>query len=178
MYVEHNLDQAARAIAGLPANVTRKIMREVAQIAERETLRKYRSTVRTWANPPQFQADTDFTSTSASTVVGTDSEVYGYVDRGTRPHAIAPKGPGYPLRFRSKYQAKTRPGVIGSRQGGASGHWIHAMAVWHPGTQARRFTEIIFREIGALMNKKTLELIGKELRKYQRVVVGRVRRVR
>jgi len=139
-----------RALAVLPERVTQAVMRDVAKMAEREMLRRYRRTTQTWRHKPTFVAVREFTPNSYGVIVGTDDPVYGYVDRGTRPHIIEPKGPGYPLRFRSGYNAKTTPGVLGSQNGGAFGNSVHAWRVHHPGTQARKFTEMIQNEIGPM----------------------------
>ena len=175
IFIEHNLGEFQRALSVLPSNVTQRVMKQIAQQAERETLRRYRRTTSTWHHQPEFTAIREATPTSLSVLVGTDSEVYGYVDKGTRAHEIVPRRPGYLLRFRSRYQAKTSPGVLGSGAGGASGDWVRAMRVWHPGTKARGFTPMIFREIGALIYQKTVDLLTKEIRRYMRVWGGRAR---
>jgi hypothetical protein len=168
--IEHNIDALQRTLATLPTAVTKRIMKQVAQTAEREMLRRYRRTVSTWTHQPQFTSDTEATATSVAVIVGTDSPVYAFVDRGTKPHAIVPKRPGYPLRFRSDYQAKTAVGVLNSGAGGASGDWVRAMRVWHPGTKARRFTEMIFQEIRQLIFDRTIRLLDRELRRHFRAL--------
>lgn len=100
----------------------------------------------TWQHDVKFDVTTQIQGRNIQTTVGTDDEIFGYVDQGTRPHAIAPKRPGYPLRFQAKYQAKTTPGQIWSKPGGALGPFVRAMSVWHPGTKARKILETVLRK--------------------------------
>jgi len=74
--------------------------------------------------------------------VWVDSPSYEYVDKGTRPHAIVPRGSGYPLRFNSVFSAKSRPGRLRAYVGKSRPPTRFAMAVWHPGTKARRFSDL------------------------------------
>ena len=185
IFVEHNIDDLQKKLSGLPANVTRRVMREVAQMAERETLKRYQRTTSTWSNRPQFESATDYTATTASVIVGTDNPIYGFVDKGTglwgpkrSKYPIRPKRPGYPLRFQSGYRAKTTPGVIGSGGGGPFGPTVRAWEVMHPGIKTRGFTALIYREINAMMLRKIMDSLHKAIRGYLPVSVGRMRRAR
>ena len=111
---------------------------------EKQIKADYKETVKAWKRKPDPTAENE---SEASRVVGMDDseKVYGYVDRGTRPHIIRPRRASY-LAFQSGYRAKTSPGVIGSRQGGAFGGRRFAKVVNHPGNKARRFTEAIARK--------------------------------
>lgn len=95
----------------------------------------------TWSKRPAFT----ITKKLGERVIRTTDEVFGYVDRGTRPHIIRSRS-GKGLSFRSGYRAKTRPRTIGSTSGGALGDWVHAKAVRHPGTEARKFSEEIAKK--------------------------------
>lgn len=109
---------------------------------------RYRNTVRTWNRKP------DFSTTRLreyELVVGTDNEIYGYVNHGTEPHVIAPRDPGGTLAFQSGYQAKTVPNVAFSRSGGAFGEYVHAKEVQHPGTEPRNFDQTIADQLQSLM---------------------------
>ena len=185
VHVEHNIGDLQGKLAGLPANVTRKIMRDVAQRAARETEKRYQRTTSTWGSRPRFESSYDYTATTATATVGTDNAIYGYVDRGTglwgpkrAKYPIVPKGPGYPLKFRSGYKAKTAPGVIGSGGGGSFGPFVRAWGVMHPGIKTRGFTAMIYREISILVPKWTMAALGKAMRGYLPVRVGRMRRIR
>lgn len=74
--------------------------------------------------------------------VYTNNQIYQYVDEGTKPHIIRPKKAST-LRFLSNHKAKTRPGFIGSSQGGSSGESVFSKEVMHPGTRPRNFAAII-----------------------------------
>jgi hypothetical protein len=78
-------------------------------------------------------------------LVGTDDEIYGYVNEGTKPHTIWAKN-ARTLAFPSAYTPKTRPGHMTAGSGGASGPTVFAAEVHHPGTEARNFDKAIQKE--------------------------------
>jgi hypothetical protein len=144
---------AAEIAALLRANekATAAALRGEAKQLKADILSDYRKTTGSWSHSVQFETMVDEREDgSFDLMVGTDDAVYGYVDRGTRAHIIVPKGPGYPLRFQSGYRAKTTAGVIGSHGGGKFGPFRRAWMVRHPGTKARRFTQMIFDKHKAL----------------------------
>ncbi len=97
------------------------------------------TTVATWKTSVDFVI---VKTGDLSRAVGTNSEIYGYVNDGTRAHVIIARR-GKRLKFRAGYRAKTTPGDIGSTGGGASGPTVFAERVQHPGTTARKFDEVI-----------------------------------
>ena len=105
----------------------------------------FESTTASWKRKVKFVTLKSLRGGNLEVLVGTDDEIYGYVDKGTRPHVIRPKVakslafPGGP------YSPKTTPNVIGSTAGGSSGSTVHAMSVNHPGTKARNFDTLISR---------------------------------
>lgn len=126
--------------------------------------RDYRSTVATWEHKVTFTQTVDKRGGVFAIEVSTDDDIYGYVDRGTRPHVIRPKR-ARALRFRGGYRAKTRVGVIGSRQGGAFGATVHAMSVNHPGFPGRKFSETIRRRRRTTLQQEASQNIAKIARK-------------
>lgn len=104
----------------------------------------FEATTATWKHKPEFVIKFQPwpTAGAISAVVYTDDEIYGYVDRGTKPHPIAAKYAPY-LRFQVGYHAKTTPNTIGSHGGGKFGPWRMPKEVQHPGTEARNFSQII-----------------------------------
>ncbi len=102
-------------------------------------------TTATWDHQPKFEKLTQVGPKSVEVFVGTDDEIFGFVDKGTKAHKIRPKGP-YPLRFRSKYKSKTVPNILSSRKGGASGDEVHAMSVNHPGGKPRNITKTMTKK--------------------------------
>jgi len=116
----------------------KEAMQEVAEDAKAD----YERTVSSWNHKPTFE----ITPTKDGAIVGTEDQIYEYVDEGTRPHTIQIKNARV-LRFRGGYRAKTRPGVIGSGSGGASGDFVYTnKPIQHPGTKARRFTQMVQRK--------------------------------
>lgn len=95
-------------------------------------------TVQTWNHQPDFtiQEDGDF-----KRVIGTDDEIYGYVNSGTKPHIIQATA-GKVLAF-GPSSPKTAPRVIGSGAGSRGGASTFRKRVQHPGTQARDFDQAI-----------------------------------
>jgi hypothetical protein len=105
--------------------------------------RDFQRTVTTWKRRPPFAIRrARVVGTDVVAFVGTDNDIYGYVTRGTRPHVIRPVR-AKTLKFRTGYRAKTSPGFIGARPGGAFGSLVSAREVRHPGTKARNFEETI-----------------------------------
>lgn len=86
-----------------------------------------------------------------------DSQVWNWLDKGTRPHRIEPKKRAGLLRFRTGYVARTRPGSLDSGAGGANGPFVFSRGVNHPGTKPRKWTkkiqEIASRDYSVLMAK-------------------------
>lgn len=111
----------------------------------KDIITEYNKTVRTWRNKPEFTQAISLAGGDAAVLVtpdGPNRKQFEYVDLGTVPHIIRPVRATI-LRFRTGYSAKTSPGVIGSTGGGASGDVVYRPQVFHPGTEARRFSEII-----------------------------------
>lgn len=102
----------------------------------KEMLADFAKTTATWEHKPVFEV---ITQLSPPTIfVGTDDEIYRYVDEGTKPHIILPRR-ARALRFKSSYSPKTRPGVLASFAGGSSGKDVFSKGVIHPGSAARNF---------------------------------------
>lgn len=131
-------------------------LRAAAKAVEKD----YKATTATWETPVEFETIISLRGSRAEFLVGTSSKIYEYVDKGTRPHVILPKRAKM-LRFQGGYRAKTTPGVIGSTAGGASGNIVYSRGVMHPGTKARRFSELI--------NKKNESKFKDEMHKAMRV---------
>lgn len=127
-------------------------LRAAAKAVEKD----YKLTTATWEHQPKFETVIALGKTKAEFLVGTDDEIYRYVDEGTKPHMIFPKKAKM-LRFQGGYSAKTQPGVIGSTTGGANGPIIYSKGVMHPGTKARRFSEIINKKHEGLFKDRMHE---------------------
>lgn len=104
----------------------------------------FEKTTATWKHQPEFKSAVDIGKT-VNLVVGTTDEIYGYVDKGTRPHIIRPKKAKALAFPGGKYTPKTKPRFIGSMAGGSSGATVFSQEIHHPGTKARKFTEELFK---------------------------------
>lgn len=138
---------AAKAI--LPKNKFRpEIFRFETRLAMEQVAKgiteDFEKTTATWKHQPEFKSRVTLGKT-VNLIVGTTDEIYGYVDRGTKPHIIRPKKAKVLAFPGGKYHAKTKPRFIGSMPGGSSGATVFSQEVHHPGTKARKFTEELFK---------------------------------
>lgn len=101
-------------------------------------------TTSTWDHQPKFEKEID-TTDGIAVLVGTDDEIYGYVNDGTRPHTIEPVNKSV-LRFQAGYTPKTSPGSMTSKRGGSFGDFVYAKSVRHPGIRPRNFDKRISKE--------------------------------
>lgn len=103
--------------------------------------RLYKKTVRTWKRKPKFKVEKPkLLPIGLATSIYTTSDIYRYIDIGTRPRTIKPKKKGKFLKFKVGGTAKTRPKVIGSRRGSAGTQWVSTKKVRRHRIKARRFT--------------------------------------
>lgn len=118
----------------------------------------FQSTAETWTTQPTFKAK----PIKNGYLVGTDNDIWGMLDHGTKPHdivatKIALRFPGGP------YRAKTRPGFIGSQAGGSSGAFIFRGKVHHPGTKPRGWSILIRKKwqprVAQLVQKRINEAL-------------------
>jgi len=123
----------------------KKAIKDAAKAAGTEMEKDFQKTVATWSRKPKFEKIVSI-DPNVEVLVGTDNEVYGYVNDGTRPHLIFPKR-AKALSFRwggkGSYKPKTRPRFIGSMPGGPTGPRVARPYVQHPGTKAREFDKTI-----------------------------------
>lgn len=141
-------------------NLAKIVVEEMRQEA-RNVQREYEQTVRTWKNQPDFEIE----EKDKNIYVNTDDKVYGYVDKGTRPHIIKPKNPGYPLRFNTVgFRSKSVPQKLIARAGSpAKPPEARPMFVKHPGNDPRRFTVLIRKRSQARFAKNFNKRIKQEL---------------
>lgn len=121
------------------------VIAAAAQEAAADMQKDFEKTTETWEHEVKFETIISM-DPDVEVLVGTDDEIYGYINEGTKPHAIFPKR-ARALRFqwggKGSYRAKTKPKVIGSQPGGATGPVVHRPYVQHPGTKPRKFDETI-----------------------------------
>ena len=99
----------------------------------------FKTTTQNWQHAVAFPIESPATYRRT---ISTDDPIYGFVNDGTRPHRIAPKGGGV-LAFNTPFRAKTVPGQIMSGPGGSGSTQAFARGVNHPGTKARNFDKTI-----------------------------------
>lgn len=106
--------------------------------------KEFGKTHRTWKHKPGFKNRQNFADREMWAETTTDDFVYCLLDRGPnkRSWIIRPRR-SKSLSFRGKYRAKTSPGWVGSRAGGASGKPVFRKVVHHPGFAARRWSDAI-----------------------------------
>lgn len=100
----------------------------------------FKVTTRTWTKKPEFTIDA---SDPAKRVIGTDDPIYGFVDKGTRPHIIRPRSARRLTWIGTAYRAKTTPNIIGSKGSGNNNTIVYTKLVQHPGNTARNFSLVI-----------------------------------
>lgn len=99
------------------------IIREESKIA-REIERDFIKTTKKWKKRPIWIRSIKHTKNQIVIFVGTENEIYGYVDKGTKKHIIRPKK-AEALRFRgSSYRGRGRP---------RASDYVFAKFVMHPG---------------------------------------------
>lgn len=96
-------------------------------------------TTQTWNTRPKFTISGRGVDARE---IKTDSEIYHFVNGGTKAHIITAKNVPV-LSFQSGYNAKTAAKQIASKQGGPYGPRVQTPAVQHPGTEAREFDLVI-----------------------------------
>ena len=131
---------------------------------EKGILKDFTDTTATWKHKPEFRHGHTLNTTRGTAYTDTQDEIYGYVNDGTRPHPITPKGP-WALKFRGgkgSYRAKTAPRRFGSRPGGPSGPVVYRRSVQHPGTKAREFDKIIAKRWKTLLPRAMRSALDKE----------------
>jgi len=133
--------------ATLKVDVFRLAFLNALRQAGRDIIKDFEKTTATWKNKPVFEMQISL-SGGLQVEVYTESEIYKFVDKGTKPHDIWPgfytgKSDKKVLAFSSKSTPKTIPGVIGSGPGSRGKVDTFRPYVKHPGTKARRFSEEI-----------------------------------
>lgn len=126
-----------------------KELRTVVEDTSTELKQSFEGVVKNWKTKIKFRRVMKYTSTLIEgrvQAVGATKKIWQYVDEGTKPHDITPKGDA-PLRFQTGYSPRTRPrmgntppaGNVGS--GTSSGAWVSTRKVHHPGTKPRQFAK-------------------------------------
>lgn len=141
-----------------------KSLEDALKATEKAMIKDFESTVSTWRHKPRFKR----LSSSGGLALrggGRDvvlrvgvndkskhSDIYAYVNYGTRPHIISAVNANFLRWPTGQYVAKTVPNQLvskkGSIRGGLGGRgrtkqYNYARSVNHPGTQGRFFDQVI-----------------------------------
>lgn len=144
------LFRAIRTRSGYPAwpNMIKEIEKTIDNTVKPELLTYFTRITDLWDHKVDFQARKRITSQGITLYVfptGPNKDLWIWTSGGTKPHDIAPKGPGYPLRFRTGYKPRTGRGYRYRGPGKSVGPWVSTYKVKHPGTKAREFEKHIKR---------------------------------
>lgn len=110
----------------------------------KEIIADLEKTVATWEHKPRFSATIYPRAGGWVLQFSVSDQVWKWVDEGTKPHIIRPKGP-WPLAFPSAFGPKTKPRVFSSGPGFSGGPTVYAQEVHHPGTEPREFIKELRR---------------------------------
>jgi len=130
-----------------------------------KVVKEYQGTTKHWKHRVPFRGRRSERGFVTTTEVGTDDEIYGYVDKGTRPHIIRPKRPGGVLAFPSVSAPKTKPGSLKSGRGKRGGATAFTREVHHPGTKARDFSGQIKKKMEPVLERDMQTAMGRGAKK-------------
>ena len=137
--------------------ITEALEKEAQAIAN-DIVLEFTLATATWKHQPKYEKIVQVGPSSIEILVGTDDEIFGYVDKGTRPHMIYPVK-AKALAFPSIFVPKSTPGALVSGAGFSGGATVFAGAVHHPGTKPRNITKQIHR----MFSQKTRRRMEKAL---------------
>jgi hypothetical protein len=129
---------------------------KAAKAYAKELQKDFEKTTATWETEVEFEQEVDYKPNGPTVLVGTDNEIYGYVNNGTKRHPIfagiyTGKSNKKVLAFqwggKGSYKPKTKPRVIGSGPSSISGAQPWRLPyVDHPGFEGRHFDEEIQKQ--------------------------------
>ncbi len=140
----------------------RRMRDDTANEIGREIVKDFQKTTETWEHQPDFRYEIRNRAGDQVVTVGPEDNPDAYpflwVDEGTRPHRIPASGYKR-MSWQTDFTPKSIPRKIGSRQGGKSGDWAHAMVVpMHPGiAEPRHFSDTI----AEVWQQKVADMYGK-----------------
>lgn len=108
-------------------------------------------------------------------IAGTGKKIFGYIDKGTgkygpkkKAYEIKPKPPNKTLSFQKGYKPKTAAvAQINVGPGKATGKWVRAIKVIHPGIQAREFTKTVATNLKPPFDERIDKAIRKGIKRVR-----------
>lgn len=150
-------DKVLRAELFSAASQTAEILRAELQDA-----------VSDWKHKPKFTAIVTLKPGLIQGTVGAkgqEATIFGYVDRGTKPHIIRPKV-AKALKFQLNYSPRTQPiARAKTGTGRASGPTVFAKEVHHPGNKPRKFAETFSDILAIEFRRRTEDAIKRAIRR-------------
>lgn len=145
-----------------PKIVNRELANNANQIAS-SMRRQANETVKTWEKKPNIYTKRQTTGDSFYVMLVIESDVWHWLDEGTKPHIIAAKNAPF-LAFNSKgFLAKTKPNQFASGSGQkASSGFVMLKQVKHPGFPARNWSKEITQRNQELVSRlmiKSMDVI-------------------
>ncbi|GAG19960.1 unnamed protein product, partial [marine sediment metagenome] len=134
--------------------------------------KEYQKTTKYWKHKVGFRGRLSERGMVTTIEVGTDDEIYGYVDEGTGKAAghgglypITPKKPGGVLAFPSMSTPKTKPGRLRSGYGRKGKTTVFAKKVMHPGIKPRGFSPQIKKKMEPVLEADMQNAMGRGAKK-------------
>lgn len=148
-------------------------MRKTLKSLGKQALADYELTTENWETQVEFKIDGPFTrGKDLHIAVGTDSVIWGGVDRGTEEHEIvARKSKDGMLHFQPTQRligTRTYPGSLTSGSIVRRPQWAVVRQVTHPGIAPRNFTEIIIDRFQTRAYKAFQKDVIKDIQKIKR----------
>lgn len=103
----------------------------------------YEQVTSTWQHKPAFVVEVSRDGVR----VGTNDEIFGYVNLGTKPHIIRPKGAKVLSFMAGGFVPKTMPRSLTASAGRPGQSQAFAHEVHHPGTKPRNIDATIGRKL-------------------------------
>ena len=161
--IECNADEVAAKFNKAAKDIPDDVLMPVGEKLGDEALKLYRSTTKTWSHSVVFEKIVNVQGSTVEVLVGTDDFIYGIVNDGARIPAIE----GKLMVFQANYAAKTTPGSLQSRRGGASGPLVFTRRVRARTIRARNFTEKIKELIDKKAPSELKRQVGRWVRKLK-----------
>lgn len=148
------------------AKLFEQYIKQAYDVTAQEIKRDLEAITDTWERKVKFNVRQTTRSGRLGITVTTNDRIFHYVNHGTEPHIITPVR-AQALHFLSGYTAKSRPGWIGSQEGGAYGDDVFTQRVSHPGTEARKFDVAIARRRQKSLQSRVNQKIAEANRKLK-----------
>jgi hypothetical protein len=138
---------------------------EAGRKTAREQVEALNEVTKTWENKVVFRLqEKQERGVTKFQIIAEGSEealrIFGYVDKGTKPHVIRPKTAEGVLSFWTRFEPRTAPVAKADVGSGRSwGEIVWVRGVDHPGTEAREFTAYAMLEAEDAYEQRIEELL-------------------